>query len=402
MAAIESRAWPVRQTWAAFTALHRVGDAIITADGQGRVELLNPAAEALTGWKDKEAEGRPLDEVFRLVDKETRENLESPVTRIVRDGPIVKQPDHAILLDREGTARPIAYSGAPVRDDHGAIAGVVVAFRDQTGEPAAQRMPRDSQSMLGSVLDTIPVRVFWKDLEGKFLGCNASFARDSGFSTPSELIGKDDFQMGWKREAELYRADDRQVTETGIPKIGFEEPQTTPTGGCRWLRTSKIPLRDDEGHTIGVLGTYEDITPRKEAEIALQESEARFRSLFENNHTVMFVIDPESGAIVDANSARRRLLRLVAPMSSSPRRSPLLTRFQRSKSRRKCRSRATRTAAILTSSIAGPIARSARWRSSARPSEWPAAPCFTHSYSTSRTVGERTNASGGSTARWPC
>jgi PAS domain S-box-containing protein len=303
MAAIESRAWPVRQTWAAFTALHRVGDAIITTDGQGRVELLNPAAEALTGWKDKEAQGRPLDEVFRLVDKETRENLENPVTRIVRDGPIANQPDHAILLDREGTARPIAYSGAPVRDDHGAIAGVVVTFRDQTGEPAAQRTLSDSQSMLGSVLDTIPVRVFWKDLEGKFLGCNASFARDSGFSTPNELIGKDDFQMGWKREAELYRADDRQVIETGVPKIGFEEPQTTPDGDCRWLRTSKIPLRDDEGHTIGVLGTYEDITPRKEADIALQESEARFRSLFENNHTVMFVIDPESGAIVDANPA---------------------------------------------------------------------------------------------------
>jgi PAS domain S-box-containing protein len=123
------------------------------------------------------------------------------------------------------------------------------------------------------------VRVFWKNLEGKYLGCNAPFARDSGFSAPDELIGKDDFQMAWKQEAERYLADDRQVIETGIPKIGYEESQTRPNGDSVWLRTSKIPLRDDEGHTIGILGTYEDITPRKRAEAALRREQALFKDL---------------------------------------------------------------------------------------------------------------------------
>ncbi len=303
MPANEPRAWPVRQTWAAFTTLYSIGEAVIATDAQGRVELLNPAAEVLTGWKDEEARGQPLDAMLCMVNQETHERLENPGARVVRDGQIARLPEHAVLLARDGTPHPIAGSGAPVRDDHGTIVGVVLVCRDQTGERAGQRMLRDSQRMLSNVLDTIPVRVFWKDLDGRYLGCNTPFARDSGFSVPGDLIGRDDFQMGWKKEAERYRADDRQIVETGVPKLGYEEPQTTPDGGCLWLRTSKIPLRDVGGRTIGILGTYEDITPRKQAEAALRESEARFRSLFENNFTVMFVIDPDSGAIVNANPA---------------------------------------------------------------------------------------------------
>jgi PAS domain S-box-containing protein len=129
-----------------------------------------------------------------------------------------------------------------------------------------------SRSMLETVLDTIPVRVFWKDLDSNYLGCNRPFANDSGLDSPEELIGKNDFQTGWKDQAEFYRADDRAVMESGLPKLRYEEPQTTPDGSTIWLRTSKIPLQDVDGKTIGVLGTYEDITDLKEVEAALQES----------------------------------------------------------------------------------------------------------------------------------
>jgi PAS domain S-box-containing protein len=279
MPANEPHSSPVRQTWAALTTLRSIADAVITTDTQGLVELLNPVAEALTGWKNEDARGQPLDSIFHIIDEETHEELENLLELVVRDGQIVKLPSHATLLARDGTAHPIADSSAPIRDDQGAIIGVVLVFRDQTGERAAQRTLYESQRMLSNVLDTIPVRVFWKNLEGKYLGCNAPFARDSGFSAPDELIGKDDSQMGWKQEAERYRADDRQVIETGIPKIGYEEPQTMPNGDSLWLRTSKIPLRDAEGRTIGILGTYEDITPRKRAEAALRREQALFKDL---------------------------------------------------------------------------------------------------------------------------
>lgn len=120
--------------------------------------------------------------------------------------------------------------------------------------------------LLQDVVDNIPIRVFWKDLESRYLGCNSLFARDAGLAHPSELIGKTDFEMGWKNQAELYRADDRLVMASGIPKLGYEEVQTTPDGRTIWLRTSKVPLRDSEQHVNGMIGVYEDITEHKLAE----------------------------------------------------------------------------------------------------------------------------------------
>ena len=137
-----------------------------------------------------------------------------------------------------------------------------VAELEQLLEERSEKAER-SQHMLQLVLDTIPMRIFWKNKELNYLGCNKLFAGDAGFNTPEEIIGKDDFQMGWADQAELYHADDQQVIDSGEAKINYEEPQTTPDGSQIWLRTSKIPFRDAEGNITGVLGTYDDITEYK-------------------------------------------------------------------------------------------------------------------------------------------
>ena len=127
----------------------------------------------------------------------------------------------------------------------------------------------ESQRMLRVVLDTIPVRVFWKDKNLKYLGCNKLFAQDAGFSTPFEVIGKDDFQMVWKDQALLYRSDDQKVLETGVEKLNYEEPQVTSDSvvkTIKTIKTSKIPLKDSDNNILGVLGAYEDITEAKAAE----------------------------------------------------------------------------------------------------------------------------------------
>ncbi len=141
--------------------------------------------------------------------------------------------------------------------------------------------------MLQLVLDTIPVRVFWKDRDSVFRGCNRVFAMDAGFSSPDELVGKTDYDVPWRDQAELYRADDRKVMESGKPKLHYEEPQTTPDGRLLWLRTSKIPLRDSQGHVIGVMGVYEDVTERKNAEDALRRSEEKYRELVESANSII-------------------------------------------------------------------------------------------------------------------
>jgi two-component system, cell cycle sensor histidine kinase and response regulator CckA len=143
--------------------------------------------------------------------------------------------------------------------------------------PSSGASDLEALRMLELVLDTIPVRVFWKDLDLNYLGCNRPFARDAGLDSPDELLGRNDFDMGWAEQAELYRADDRAVIESGQAKLNYEEPQTTPTGQTIWLRTSKIPLRDAAGNITGILGTYEDITEQKRTEAERQRLESQYR-----------------------------------------------------------------------------------------------------------------------------
>ncbi len=125
---------------------------------------------------------------------------------------------------------------------------------------------RESKQIIERIINVVPARIFWKDKNLVFMGCNEIFARDAGYTDPEEIIGKDDFQMVWRDQAELYRNDDRQVIESGRSKILIEEPQTTPEGKTITNLTNKIPLRNSQGEIIGVLGTYMDITERKQAE----------------------------------------------------------------------------------------------------------------------------------------
>jgi PAS domain S-box-containing protein len=139
-------------------------------------------------------------------------------------------------------------------------------FRDITERMRAEGQIRKQQEITTKIIETIPLRVFWKDRALRYLGSNTAFARDAGVDAPQNLLGKDDFQLGWKDQAESYRADDMKVMDSNKPKLSYDEPQTTPAGERIWLRTSKVPLHDDAGNVIGVLGTYEDVTEHKRAE----------------------------------------------------------------------------------------------------------------------------------------
>ncbi len=169
----------------------------------------------------------------------------------------------------------------------------------------AEQALRESQQMLQLVLDTIPVRVFWKNLDSNYLGCNRPFALDAGLQSPEEIIGRNDFEMGWAEQAELYRSDDRLVMETGSPKLGYEEPQTMPDGNRIWLRTNKVPLLDTEGRIKGVLGTYEDITESKRMEEMLRASETKYRIVADNTYDWEYWVSPEGRFLYTSPSCQR-------------------------------------------------------------------------------------------------
>jgi PAS domain S-box-containing protein len=112
--------------------LTSIGDAVIVTSAAGHITFMNPVAEAVTGWRPEDAAGRPLDEVFRIVNEMSGAAVESPVTKVIREGSIVGLANHTVLVSRDGRSVPIDDSGAPIRDDAGRLVGVVLVFRDVT------------------------------------------------------------------------------------------------------------------------------------------------------------------------------------------------------------------------------------------------------------------------------
>ncbi|MBT9312849.1 PAS domain S-box protein [Leptothoe kymatousa] len=144
---------------------------------------------------------------------------------------------------------------------------ILLLVRDISDRKAAEQKLLESQTFLETVLDTFPLSIFWKDRESRYIGVNQNFAQDAGFEKTEDLVGLDDFDMPWaETEAEAFRADDRQVMLTNEPKLGIVETQVRADGAQVWLETNKLPLHDLKGNVIGVLGTYQDISDRKQAE----------------------------------------------------------------------------------------------------------------------------------------
>jgi PAS domain S-box-containing protein len=163
-----------------------------------------------------------------------------------------------------------------------------------------------AQEMLRLVLDTIPQRVFWKDANSVYLGCNAAFAQDMGLADPAQIAGKSDVELPSREQADHYVADDREVVSDGVPKLDYEESQLRADGSQGWLKTSKVPMFDDEGRVVGMLGTYEDITDRVHAQQALRESEHFLADILENIPAMVFVKDARDLRFVRVNPAAER------------------------------------------------------------------------------------------------
>lgn len=155
----------------------------------------------------------------------------------------------------------------------------------------AQEELGESRRMLRMVLDAIPVYVYWKDRESRYLGCNRLLARDAGLSTPEEIVGKTDHDLVWSDMADEYIAEDRMVMETLRPKLEYEEPMTTPDGRRTWVQASKLPLQDDRGHASGVLGISYDITERRWMEHALRQERDRVQLYLDTAEVMLLVLD---------------------------------------------------------------------------------------------------------------
>ncbi len=179
-----------------------------------------------------------------------------------------------IVVDHDGTRHWVESSKLPWRDSDGAVIGVVGIGREISDRKRMELELQQSQQLLRLVIDNLPQSIFWKDRDSVFLGCNRQFAHNVGLGSPDEIVGKTNFDLSSAKHARLYQEDDRWVMETNTPKRNIEEPTQKADGTQSWLLTNKIPIQDETGEVVAVLGMYEDISERRRAEqerVVLQE-----------------------------------------------------------------------------------------------------------------------------------
>ena len=163
----------------------------------------------------------------------------------------------------------------------------------QAARQGEEEALRRSEHMLRLVMNTIPQFIFWKDRNSVYLGCNRNFAEAGGLASPEDIVGKSDYDLWKKEEADSFREYDQKIMDSDTPEYHIIEPLQQADGTQSWLDTNKVPLHDDDGNVVGILGTFVDITARKQAETDLQKSKVRFRDIVTNITDWVWEVDAQ-------------------------------------------------------------------------------------------------------------
>lgn len=283
-----------RQSELLKVTLASIGDAVITTDSAGRVTFLNPIAEALTGWTLGDAQGRPLAEVFQIINESTRLPVESPVTKVLREGTVVGLANHTLLIAQDGTERPINDSASPIRDGDGRLEGVVLVFRDVGEQKAAQRAVQEQAGILTGILAASVDHIYVIDREGRYRFVSAGGARVLGLR-PAEMLGKQWQELGLPAETmEPFDAQRTHVLRTGVAAVN-ETTFVAADGDRRYFEYVITPIAADAHQTEMVVVVSRDTTERKRAEAARHESENRLRLALEAGQMGTWNWDVRSG-----------------------------------------------------------------------------------------------------------
>jgi PAS domain S-box-containing protein len=258
--------------------LSSIGDAVIATDASGLVTFLNPVAAKLTGWESKAAMHQPIQNVFRIINEQTRQPAVNVVERVLREGNIVNLANHTALITRDGREIPIEDSAAPIRDKEGSVSGVVLVFHDVTEKRRAQEALRASERLYRAIGESIEYGVWVCAPDGRNTYASESFLKLVGI-TQEECS-----DFGWgevlhPEDAERTIAAWKECVRTG--GIWDIEHRFLGVDG-QWhpILARGVPVRDEAGEIVCWAGINLDISERKRAE----ENVARLAAIVESSN----------------------------------------------------------------------------------------------------------------------
>lgn len=260
--------------------LDSIGDAVISTDTDGRVVFLNPVAETLLGWKSEEIVTKVLTDVFRIINEKTRQPVENPVVRVLKEGAIVGLANHTILIARDGTERPIEDSAAPIKDAEGRLMGCVLVFRDVTDQRRAALEIIASEARHRAILNSALDCVVTIDHAGKVVEFNP--AAEATFQYLRQDV------LGQELDSLLIPASYRTRFRKGLahllasgegPILGQrQELSAIKADGSEFPVELAVTRISPDGPPL-FTAYMRDISERKQAEAALAASEKNFRQL---------------------------------------------------------------------------------------------------------------------------
>jgi PAS domain S-box-containing protein len=283
---------------------------MLFAQAHDGIVLIDPATQRFVEFNQMAHEqlGYTMQEFAQLripdfVAAETPAEIATRIARVLRQGWDDFESQHrhkdGRILDFQVILQSSSIDGQTV---------LMAIFRDISQRKRAEAKLLEAHRLLQTVLDTVPIRVFWKDRHGRYLGCNEGFAHDAGLANAQEIVGRSDAELVWHADAARYQRTDQEVMLSGLPKLAYLDDLTQADGSRMWLRTSKVPLRDSLGAIVGVLGAYDDITQWKKAEDRLKERETTLSAIFAQAGDAIELTDMETLRFVEFNNAGPRML----------------------------------------------------------------------------------------------
>ncbi len=279
------------------TTLYCIGDGVITTDIQGTVKQMNPVAEKLTGWSENEAKGISIKEVFKIINEVSLKEVINPVYLVLKEGNIVGLANHTLLIAKDGNQLPIADSGAPIRNEKGEIIGVVLVFRDQSKE-------RENQRKINEALFRLK-RAELASKSGNWeIHLDTQKVKSSEGAREIYGIKGEEFDYNYIKSIPLpeYRplldAAFKRLIEDNNPYDLEFKIMLPNTGEIKDIHS--LSYFDKEQRIL--FGTIQDITQRKQIELALRKSEELHKVFFDANLDMMFVKDDQRRYLI-ANSS---------------------------------------------------------------------------------------------------